>query len=337
MYWFMWSFTHAKVMRCRSIGLLLALLSKPPRYRKIEGRHGTTTVPAISSLVLTPHRDLAYQFRYWAESLYNTQLLGEGGLDSIVQVMVRGAATPIEKQIEKATETPPQVLVATPQALLEALSLEKSPLILRELTTVILDEADYLLESLPSKQDKYALLKYARMVARHPTPSRQILDAIYRIQRTLEHRKKHLAKALANAGEANFLDKLKNGIMKSNLPVRRPQLIVTSATLKALLRHSLLVEGKWLTHMEGMLAKIIVHERKEDHANHLLGSHTIVHSALVVPPEGAVVNIKGAVDPSPDEAMSVSKPALEELPATDEKPLLEDKQQPENNENDACM
>lgn len=228
-------------------------------------------------------------------------------------------------------------MVATPQALLEALSLEKPPLILRELTTVILDEADYLLESLPSKGDKYAVIKYVRMVAKHPTPSRQILDAIYRMQRISEHRKQHWAKALANAGEAHFLNKLKNGIMKSHLPVVRPQLIITSATLKALLRHSLLVEGKWLTRTEGQLAKIIVHEKKEDHANHLLGSRTIVHSALVVPQEGAVVNIKGAVDPSPDEAMSTSKPILEELPAADEEPLLEDKQQPENNENDACM
>lgn len=241
---------------------------------------------------------------------------------------------PIETQVQKAVDTPPHILVATPQALLEALSLKTPPLTLREITTIVLDEADYLLESVPAKKDKYASIKFARMVARHPTPSRQILDAVYRIARATEYRKHVLAKLAATAGESQPLDRLKSGIIKAHRPLLRPQLIVTSATLKAAFRHSVLAEGRWLTPHIGQLAKIIVHEKKEDVAKNVLGSDGIVHSALVVSEDGTVLNIKGAVDPFPNTSATLPKPALEELPATDEEPSLEDELQPENDQTD---
>lgn len=320
----------------RSFGLLLALLNKSPRYEKAYVRDRVVTKPAISSLIITPHRDLAYQFLYWAKCMFATGNLKADNVESILRVVVRGASKPITTQVQETHDNPPHILVGTPQALLEALSLDHSPLSLRELSSIVVDEADSVLESQPKGKNKYALIKYNRMLAKHPAPTRQILDAIYRINRFTELRKHRIADAIAKSGEANFLNKLPSGIMKSSLPVPRPQLILTSATLKAEFRHSVFTDGTWLTRSEGQLAKVINHESREDSAIHYLGSTSISHSTLVCSKDGSVVNIKGAQDPPPPENTSSVSPAdPQEFPATDHEVLsLEDITPPENGQED---
>ena len=318
----------AEVNLRRSIGLLIALLSKPRRFVKVESSKGSYEQrPCTASLVITPHRDLAFQYVHWAKCMHATKHLGRGKVDSLIQVIVKGGSTSIAEQVRKVAENPPSILVATPQALLEALSLQSPLLILREMKTVVVDEADYLLETLPATKDKYALLKFARMAVKHPTPTRQILDALYRINRVQEWRKHRVAKALTDSAHDAMLAKLPSGIVKSYLPVVRPQLVFASATLSAQFRHSLYAEGKWLTHDEAQQAKILVHDdavTKEGPMTNIIGGESIIHSALVVSPEGDILNIKGAEDPFPNPPTPTPESDLDGPHVTDEGPLLED-------------
>ena len=55
---------------------------------EVDGKY--VKQPVISSLVLTPHRDLAYQFYYWIESMYAATLY-TGDMSAIAQVLLRAA------------------------------------------------------------------------------------------------------------------------------------------------------------------------------------------------------------------------------------------------------
>ncbi|EKM61225.1 uncharacterized protein PHACADRAFT_247700 [Phanerochaete carnosa HHB-10118-sp] len=291
----------------------------PRRFLKVEdeGRR-TSIVPAISAVVLTPHRDLAYQFIHWVQCLYATKEFGDATLSSIAQAVVRGSSTPIATQARAIVKNPPHILIGTPQAILEALQLEQSILPMRELATVVVDEADSMLEC-PPRADKYLIARYLRMLKRHPSHARQILDAIYRVQRFAEWCKPKLRKELEDAGTGGHLLRSPSGIVKTHLPLRRPQLVFASATLKAAFRHGLLSDGKWLTPEESDLVKVITHAEKEDQAAHILGSATTVHSALVYSTsDGSIINIKNAAEAQPEQILPAKPVNIETEPAVGE-------------------
>lgn len=249
---------------------------------------------AIGSLLITPHRDLAYQLQHWTRCLQSAGALKDRAA-SMIQVLVRGAQIPTDAQVRHINLVAPQIVVATPQAVVEALKLQDEPLNLRGLSLVAVDEADFLLETRP-KGDKYAVAKYEKQIKRHPTPTQQLLDAIYRRSQGRPH-------------EVEDSD-WQNGGMKSTLPQHRPQLVLTSATLKAAFRHTVMTDGGWLTERQGRLAKIIARpdtdnsEMAEDRAT--LGGHLIQHSGVVVAQDGAMSNIKGAVDVPADSSQMTS-------------------------------
>lgn len=225
-----------------------------------------------------------------------------------MHVMTRGADRPIDDQLKAISENPPLILVATPQALFEALKVEHPPLVLRELATVVVDEADYMLESIP-RGDKFAIKKYFRMVRKHPTPTRQILDIIFRVVRLEEWRSNKTKKAREEGVEHNLLKTTTHGLLKTNLPFMRPQLILASATLKAQFRNSVLTDGKWLTSRNEGLVRVITHPKSEDMATSTFGSWAITHSALVCSWDGTVKNIRGAVDASAKAAACAASEA----------------------------
>lgn len=273
------------------------------RWVKAEQGGRFSREPAISALVLIPHRDLAHQFLHWVQCLHATKEFGRVTIPSIAQVLVRGAATPIEMQARAIADDPPHILVGTPQAVMEALKLEQPILPMRELATVVVDEADYMLECPPRLRDKYDMIKYQRMLKKHPSDARQVLDTIYHVQRFSEWHKVKLLKERAALGSGNFLNKSSSGIVKGHLPMIRPQLVFTSATLKATFRHGLLADGKWLTPHEDDLVRVITHAKQEDRAESSFGATTTTHCALVYSRgDGSIVNIKGAVDPPPENA-----------------------------------
>ncbi|GJE85733.1 DEAD/DEAH box helicase [Phanerochaete sordida] len=289
----------------KSFGILLALLSSPRRFVKVSREPRSPTRPAITALVLTPHRDLAYQFLHWVQCLHATEELGDFPLESIAQVMVRGSLA-IEEQARAVAKTPPHILICTPQAILEALQQEEHVLPLREVATVIVDEADSMLESPPRKtdKDKYAVKKYLRMLYKHPTPARQVLDAFYGVRHYADWIAHKARQQREDAeGQLQPFMKLASGITKAHLPWRRPQLVITSATLSVSFRQGLYQDSKWLTKEEGDIVKVITHERQVHRMSNLHGSAAVTHSGLVYNvSSGSITNIKNALEAPEDPA-----------------------------------
>ncbi|OBZ78793.1 DEAD-box ATP-dependent RNA helicase 47, mitochondrial [Grifola frondosa] len=124
----------------KSFGLLLALLSKHLSADKFAGIR--------PSLVIVPHRDLAYQFLHWIQHMH-VHMGHSTSLSSIAQVVIRNADTPLDVEINTLRDSQPQILIGTPQAFWDIVQEDESALPLRALSTVIVDEVDYLIESVP--------------------------------------------------------------------------------------------------------------------------------------------------------------------------------------------
>ena len=75
----------------RTFGAMLALLSKPRTKYRIRNAQGRTIEKdAVTSLMIVPYRDLAYQILNWIESIVkNFGGASSPELSSIAQVLVR--------------------------------------------------------------------------------------------------------------------------------------------------------------------------------------------------------------------------------------------------------
>lgn len=272
---------------------------------EIDGRQ--TLQPRITSLLMVPHRDLAYQYLHWAQRIH-AHVQPRQDFLSFAQVIVRNAADPIAERLKSIRENPPALLIGTPQALMDALEQDEPALMLASLSTVVVDEADYLIESLPRGKDKYAFLKARRVLKRHPSPTRQLLDKIY-----LPYRPSF---ALQQTGDNR--DVAPRGDRSSGSS--RPQLVMASATLRAHFRDFVMREGGWFSTQRGKLIRVTgpdfgVKESMEDKAAHTLGGTSISHHALVVSKEGKVANIPGATLES--DRFSPPSPDLETRPRSE--------------------
>jgi len=195
----------------RSFGLVLGLLNKP----RVVVHEGKGSRRVVTTLFIVPHRDLAYQLVEWIERLAGG--LGTSArLSSIVQVVVRGSNKAVRTTVKELKETPPHILIGTPQALLETCREDEDALQLSTLSTVVVDEVDYLVETAARKEAgksfHKAYEKAVRKVQLHPGPTREILDMIY-------------------GGDEGK---------------KRAQLIMTSATLRVHLKDYLFDESGWL-------------------------------------------------------------------------------------------
>lgn len=274
----------------KSFGLLLGLLSKPriSRYNSKKGKDHVEK--SITTLLLVPHRDLAYQFLHWLHHLLTSA--GEPGpysLASIVQVLVRGSSpenltnssprileaivNPSSSGLSMLRNHPPHILIATPTALMDVLRKEPEVLQLSTLSTVVVDEVDWLLQALPRKSSKYATEKAARANQKHPEVLKTVLDVLYTNTKTKMSyplRKRLLEKKLA--------------------PIHRPQLIMLSATMRNKLRTAFYGAYGWF--IRGKVLKLIKRSSGSRPAHGL--NQTITHHVLVMSQDGSVKNIAGA-------------------------------------------
>lgn len=206
-----------------------------------------------ASLILVPHRELAYQYHHWLQLLCR----GDENVKDIVQLCIRGdPAHPIPLHLIKNSPAwligsrqakPPSVIVATPSALLELLrSTPKAPSwdnsrsrrpsssplrsklpvdsLAVNLTSVLVDEIDSLLD-LPLRN---APTHAEEAWLRHVPPVVQILDSIYGEKTKIRHLDKESA-----AGNRGLIQP-------------RPQLVLTSATLGSHVRNHVFSKTKWL-------------------------------------------------------------------------------------------
>ncbi|KAL0951341.1 hypothetical protein HGRIS_008045 [Hohenbuehelia grisea] len=275
----------------KSFGLVLALLNKE-RQRAVRTRSGALK-PQITSLVIVPHRDLAYQFMHWIERIVNSPTVqAPPSLASLAQVVVRDGGSHL-KQLPILQQEPPHILIGTPQALLDIHNEQPDALSLTSLSTVVVDEVDYLVDSMPIKDKNKthfkSFLKAKRKLERHPSATKQLLDIIYA-------RRKQLAEQENYEGSKAFHQR------RYSPP--SPQLVMSSATLRRHLDLFLFRQSGWL--QKDNLAKCKIPFRKRSQ-NALpspeategeidgLGGSGILHSALVVTLSGRIKNIEGAI------------------------------------------
>jgi superfamily II DNA/RNA helicase len=275
----------------KSFGLLLALLSKPriSRYDPKKGKDHA--IKGITTLLIVPHRDLAYQFLHWLHHMLTSA--GDTGpysLASIAQVLVRGSppknltnssprileaiVNPSSSGISVLRDYPPHILIATPTALMDVLRKEPEVLQLSTLSTVVVDEVDWLLQAVPQKGSKYGTEKKARVnQKRHPEVLKIVLDVLYTSTKT------------------NTPTVLRKSLLKMKLaPIHRPQLIMLSATMRNRLRTAFFGAYGWFK--RGKVLKLIKASSGSRPAHGL--NRTITHHVLVMSQDGSVKNIAGA-------------------------------------------
>lgn len=193
------------------------------------------------------------------------------------QVIVRGQEEP-SLHASRLRENPPSILIGTPQAILDVLREDEHAIDFTGLSTVVVDEVDYIIDFIPADASKDRKKKHAAKIRRHPSAGKLLLDRIYspRVQ----------PDGSAVVGSC-------------------PQLVVCSATLQAGLRQQL--------HRNGWFQKgidSVVKVRSESPAGETwkpgknvaaldvtLDTEVVEHSALIFSEDGSVRDVGGAVEP----------------------------------------
>ncbi|KAF9569872.1 P-loop containing nucleoside triphosphate hydrolase protein [Agrocybe pediades] len=274
----------------KSFGLILGLLNKPRKVLHVAG--GKKRV--VTTLFMVPHRDLAFQLLHWIERLTSV-MRPSPPLPSIVQVLVRGSDAAGASRAERIAElkkTPPHILICTPQALKEVYEEDKTALKLDTLSTVVVDEVDYLVDI----DDKN------RRKIKHPGPTREMLDVIY--ARRKELCENQYDPSEDEEGQYESAAEWRNGKEREE---EIPQLILSSATLKVHFKNFLFTESGWLNSYN--LVKISGDKKS--------GAGRIMHSILVTT-ENGVKNIEGAVQIAREEEEIRGMEAEEEEAEEDE-------------------
>lgn len=254
---------------------MLAMMSKERRASDPD---------TITSLIIVPHRDLAFQYLRWIQRIH-TVIPELGTLESVAQILVRDSTVPPENRLDLLRADTPHILIGTPQALFDVYQEAPKMLKLDRLSTVVVDEIDYLIDWVPPTQDKYKRLKAERMMRRHPSPTRQLLDAIYNTVRKPISKEKQVAQ-------------VREGLTPTKaFGTNRPQLVMTSATFRAPVRRFLYESGGWFEGGKDWV-KISslrkpdsdIQKTEENRAVYSLGGTSIQHHVLVVSPTGTVRN-----------------------------------------------
>jgi len=306
-------------------------LSKPriSRYDAEKGKDRATK--GITTLLVVPHRDLAYQFLHWLHHMLTSA--GEPApysLASIAQVLVRGSppenlknsslrileaiVNPSSSGISVLREHPPHILIATPTALMDVLRKEPEVLQLSTLSTVVVDEVDSFLQTVPQKGSKHAKEKAERLHQNHPPVLKTLLDVLY-----------------SNTKTSNPHSLRKRLLDMKLAPVHRPQLIMLSATMRNRLRTAFFGAYGWFR--RGEVLKLIKASSSTRAAHGL--NRTITHHVLVVSQDGSVKNIPGARKVRAPAQSDSSEPASSYVEEEDDEFIFdEDDEAPLSDETD---
>ncbi|GLB36042.1 putative helicase superfamily c-terminal domain [Lyophyllum shimeji] len=316
----------------KSFGIVLALLNKPRMSSQEKGGGKRSVTRHITSLVLVPHRDLAHQLFHWIQRMVSmTQPPPD--ISSVAQVLVRDGGTHLTQGLETLRQTPPHVLISTPQAIFDVYKEDPEALQLPHLSSVVVDEVDYLIETVPRKDParsfRKATVKAQRKLLAHPGVTRQLLDVIFAKRKEINERRKD------EPGAVQY--RRRTEIAENPYTDGLPQLILSSATLRSHLNNYLFEESGWLNKdnllkVKGTKPQPVLHEKQGSTATELypldgLGGTGISHSVLLVSEDG-IENIAGAVAPS----SSVFE--AQNLQSIDPQALFTSSTEPEPVEND---
>lgn len=199
----------------------------------------STPTPSFSSLVITPHRDLAYQMLHWIESLI-VNFHPRVNLQDTAQVLARDSSS-FDSQLDQIRHHSPRILIGTPQALLDMHGKDQSILKAANISTIALDEADYLLGVPSSKIRTKHQQKATDNFERHPSPTRILLDELL-------PRKPSTSPVL---DPETVSENTTSSLTSDKTPYKFPQMIVSSATLHYNLKVFLSGETGWFLDSNG--------------------------------------------------------------------------------------
>jgi superfamily II DNA/RNA helicase len=279
---------------CRSFGIVLGLLAKPRVILEDKDEGGRKLLKHVTtSLFIVPHRDLAYQLLHWIESIVR-ELKPKPNLESIVQVLVRGSEKSHEKLMEEMKETPPHILICTPQAFLEMHKMDNEAIQVGRLSTVVVDEVDYLVPTVvKDRKNSYwkAYEKASKKIRMHPGPTREILDMIYARRKELWENQYDPEED--DEGRYNSVEEWRNDVEAEE---EIPQLVMSSATLRVHLKDYLFGESGWLNGYNLVKIKgVIPGAAQGENGEETKRIGKTEHSILVVSDTG-VRNVDGAVE-----------------------------------------
>lgn len=263
----------------------MALLSDFRVWRSEHESHNKPTNPSVSALVIVPHKDLALQLAQWIQVITESKIQAQRPeLASVVQVLAKMPGKPLGDQLAELERVTPHILIGTPQVLLE----EYDKLKLHKLNTVVVDEVDYLIETVPNLSDEFKRKKIQKKIAKYPGATRQLLNKI-------------LAPRMTNPIGPSP-DNVPTPTRTTRQPQidHGPQLILSTATFRSHLNRFLFQESGWLTRGDIHLVKINGSPAETETSAWLPNA---THSVLVVNEESEICNIEGAIispDPQPE-------------------------------------
>ena len=253
-------------------------------WRTEHDSHKTPTQPSVSALVIVPHKDLALQLARWIQVITESKIQAQRPeLSSVVQVLAKVPGEPLEDRLTELERVTPHILIGTPQVLLNNYDRLK----LHKLKSVVVDEVDYLIETVPNLLDKFKREKIRKKITKYPGPTRQLLNEILK-PRIIKPDVSDIDNASAPTHTA-----------RQPKTLHTPQLILSTATFRSHLNRFLFQGSGWLTRGDMHLVKINGALGETETSTWLPNS---THSVLVVNEESEIRNIGGAVaspDPSP--------------------------------------
>ncbi|KIK96004.1 hypothetical protein PAXRUDRAFT_32663 [Paxillus rubicundulus Ve08.2h10] len=278
----------------KSFAVMLALLSKPRvGTPNPENSKGNDDIEGLTTLLIVPHRDLAYQYLHWIHHLTLSEGNSPFSLAKYAQVLVRRvnrttlqdlparmqeAIGHVSADRDKALPHNPHILIATPNAVLDLVQRQPQLLRLSTLSTVVVDEVDAFLHVPNSKLPREHKKAAQKKLDRHVPDLVRVLDALFPTPRDKQQ--------IFGRSHPSRNEFLKQGLV----PVERPQLIMLSATLRTRLRSALYGAFGWM--QRGKVLKLI-RKRSSALPAHRLG-RSAVHHVLVVSKTGDIKNIAGA-------------------------------------------
>lgn len=228
-----------------------------------------------------------------------------------MQVLTRDNGNHLTTGISMLRRETPHLLIATPQALMDVLREDRDAIQLSELSCVVVDEVDYLVDTNPIKESIHAGTQrraQAKQIKldRHPGITRDLLDIIYARRKRLDPRNERVDDS------------------------QSPQLILSSATLSLHLSDFLFGQSGWLN--KNSVMKVLGSRVSEKAPSDVRGKgrpipsiRGISHSILIVS-DAKIKNISFAVPSRTPAAELLSVEARNEFePETLDPKLTESK------------
>ncbi|KAK7468784.1 hypothetical protein VKT23_003285 [Stygiomarasmius scandens] len=275
----------------KSFGLMLALLNKTRLHFKNPENGQLNPQPAITSLLLVPHRDLAFQYLHWIKRIVDASSDHPPPVQDVAQVLVRDGNKHLSEGSSLLQQTPPHILIATPASVLDLCHKEPNALRLEELSSVVLDDVDFMVETVPLEGRTPAQRRARKNIELHPGPTRRLLTSIYGEQRQWPNSE--------NEDEGAF---------------HTPQLIVASATMRRHLKYYFFSET-------GLLNKDTVKVRGSVmglSSNEDMGLHRNITHYVLVASHDSIKNTSAAVAEVVEDDAAADVSSVEQEEVTEE-------------------